>query len=231
MFERPHHQRIEQALRALDAKLLLKHGCLFGGGTAIALAYGEHRESVDMDFICASVEGYREIRGLVNGAGIAALMTDAVAVLREPRIDQYGIRCVLQVEAVPIKFEIIFEGRVPLAAPLPEDQICGVWALAKQDKVATKLMANSDRWADTSVMSRDIIDLAVLTEADGSLDATGVAKALHAYGPSVLVDVKKARAQLLDRKGRLRDCMKNLGMSMPEAALRRRIQAIRTSST
>ena len=40
-------------------------------------------------------------------------------------------------------------------------------------------------------MSRDIIDLAVLTDADGSLDATGVAKALHAYGPSVLVDVKK----------------------------------------
>jgi hypothetical protein len=29
-------------------------------------------------------------------------------------------------------------------------------------------------------MSRDIIDLAVLADADGSLDATGVAKALHA---------------------------------------------------
>ena len=43
-------------------------------------------------------------------------------------------------------------------------------------------------------------------------------------------DVKKARAQLLDRKGRLRDCMKNLGMSMPEAELRRRIQAIRPGS-
>ena len=80
-------------------------------------------------------------------------------------------------------------------------------------------------------MSRDIIDLAVLADADGSLDATGVAKALHAYGPSVLVDVKKARAQLLDRKGRLRDCMKSLCMSMPEAELRRRIQAIRPSST
>jgi hypothetical protein len=38
---------------------------------------------------------------MVNGAGMAALMTHAVTVLREPRIDQYGIRCVLQVEAVP----------------------------------------------------------------------------------------------------------------------------------
>jgi len=31
-------------------------------------------------------------------------------------------------------------------------------------------------------MSRDIIDLAVLADADGSLDAKGVAKALHARG-------------------------------------------------
>ena len=37
---------------------------------------------------------------MVNGAGMAALMTHDVTVLREPRIDQYGIRCVLQVEAV-----------------------------------------------------------------------------------------------------------------------------------
>ncbi len=226
MFERPHHQRIEQALEALDSNLLLKHRCLFGGGTAIALTHSEHRESVDIDFVCSSVDGYREIRGLVNAAGIGSLMTGAIAVLREPRIDQYGIRCVLQVAGTPIKFEIIFEGRVQLADPLPEDKVCGVWALAKQDKVATKLMANSDRWADTSVMSRDIIDLAVLADADGTLDPVGVAKALHAYGPSVLEDLKKARAQLLERKGRLRECMKNLGMGMPEADLRIRIQAI-----
>jgi hypothetical protein len=226
MFERPHHQRIEQALEALDSNLLLKHRCLFGGGTAIALTHGEHRESVDIDFVCSSVHGYREIRGLVNAAGMGSLMTGAIAVLREPRIDQYGIRCVLQVAGTPIKFEIIFEGRVQLADPLPEDKVCGVWALAKQDKVATKLMANSDRWADTSVMSRDVIDLAVLADADGTLDSMGVAKALHAYGPSVLEDLKKARAQLLERKGRLRECMKTLGMRMPEADLRRRIQAI-----
>ena len=226
MFERPHHQRIEQALKALDSNLLLKHRCLFGGGTAIALTHSEHRESVDIDFVCSAVDGYREIRGLVNAAGMGSLLTGAIAVLREPRIDQYGIRCVLQVAGTPIKFEIIFEGRVQLADPLPEDKVCGVWALAKQDKVATKLMANSDRWADASVMSRDIIDLAVLADADGTLDSVGLAKALHAYGPSVLEDLNKARAQLLERKGRLRECMKKLGMSMPERDLRLRIQAI-----
>ena len=230
MFERPHHQRIEQALEGLDSSLLLKHRCLFGGATAIALTHGEYRESLGIDFVCSSVDGYREIRSLVNAAGFGSLTTGAIAVLREPRIDQYGIRCVLQVAVAPIKFEIIFEGRVQLADPLPEDKICGVWALAKQDKVATKLMANSDRWADASVMSRDLIDLAMLADAAGTLDALGVAKALHAYGPSVLEDLKKARARLLDRNGRLRECMKNLGMGMPEADLRLRIQAINPNS-
>ncbi len=225
MFERPHHQRIEQALVALDANLLLKHRCLFGGGTAIALTHAEHRESVDIDFVCSSVDGYREIRSLVNSGGIRSLMTGAIALLREPRIDQYGIRCVLQI-AGPIKFEIIFEGRVQLADPLPEDKICGVWSLALQDKVATKLMANSDCWADASVMGRDIIDLAMLADGTGTLDSLGVAKALHAYGPSVLEDLKKSRAHLLDNKGQLRECMKKLGMVMPEAELRLRMQAI-----
>lgn len=226
MFERPHHQRVEQALEALDSSLLLKHRCLFGGGTAIALTHGEHRESVDIDFVCSCVDGYREIRGLVNAGGIGSLMTGAIGLLREPRIDQYGIRCVLQVAGAPIKFEILFEGRVQLADPLPEDKICGVWSLAMQDKVATKLMANSDRWADASVMSRDIIDLAMLADPAGTLDSLGVAKALRAYGSSVLEDLKKARANLLDDKGRLRECMKSLGISMPEVELRLRIQAI-----
>ncbi len=215
-----------ERLVALDSNLLLKHRCLFGGGTAIALTHGEHRESLNIDFVCSSVDGYREIRGLVNAGGIRSVMTGSIALLREPKIDQYGIRCVLQVAGAPIKFEIIFEGRVQLADPLPEDKICGVWSLAMQDKVATKLMANSDRWADTSVMSRDIIDLAMLANAAGTLDSLGVAKALRAYGPSVLEDLKKARAHLLDQKGRLRACIKDLGIRMPETVLRLRIQAI-----
>ena len=52
MFERPHHQRIAQVLRALDGSLLRENNCLFGGGTAIALRYGEYRESVDIVFWC-----------------------------------------------------------------------------------------------------------------------------------------------------------------------------------
>ncbi|MGZ3426818.1 MAG: nucleotidyl transferase AbiEii/AbiGii toxin family protein, partial [Caldimonas sp.] len=48
MFEREHHRRIAAILQALDAELLAASHCLFGGGTAMALRYGEYRESVDI---------------------------------------------------------------------------------------------------------------------------------------------------------------------------------------
>ncbi|MBT3967023.1 MAG: nucleotidyl transferase AbiEii/AbiGii toxin family protein, partial [Gammaproteobacteria bacterium] len=50
MFKRLHHQHISQILEALNGPLLRENQCLFGGGTAIALRYGEYRESVDIDF-------------------------------------------------------------------------------------------------------------------------------------------------------------------------------------
>ena len=50
MFERPHHRRIARILAALNGDLLREANCLFGGGTAMALRFGEYRESVDMDF-------------------------------------------------------------------------------------------------------------------------------------------------------------------------------------
>ena len=51
-FERPHHQRIAHVLSALNGETLVQHGCLFGGGTCIALRYGEYRESEISIFWC-----------------------------------------------------------------------------------------------------------------------------------------------------------------------------------
>lgn len=213
------------ALESLDAERLLRHQCLFGGGTAIVLAHGEYRESVDIDFIVSSVDGYRELRGLVNAEGIMALMTRPLPLRREVRIDQYGIRCALEVDSLPIKFEIVFEGRVTLADPLPEQRINGVWTLTREDQVATKLMANSDRWADNSVWSRDIIDLAMLT-GGGPADPAGVAKAMRAYGDSVLADIEKARSRLLEEDNRLATCMARLKITMAEADLRAKVRGL-----
>ena len=229
MFERAHHQRIARVLEALDAELLLKNRCLFGGGTAIALAHGEYRESADIDFICSSVDGYRELRNLVNKGGVEALLNTPLAPLRPPRIDQYGIRCAFGIDQLPVKFEIVFEGRVVLADPGPQDRICGVWTLALQDQVVTKLMANSDRWADDAVMSRDLIDLSMLSDS-GLLLAEGVAKAKRAYGDSISADFAKARQHLLGRDGRLERCMKAMGITLSAPELRARIDRLRLAA-
>ena len=79
MFTRPHHQRIANVLESLDADLLKRHNCLFAGGTAIALGYGEYRESVDVDFLVSDLTSYRYLRNLVREQGPQALMksTDA----------------------------------------------------------------------------------------------------------------------------------------------------------
>ncbi|MDP1648599.1 MAG: nucleotidyl transferase AbiEii/AbiGii toxin family protein [Rubrivivax sp.] len=226
MYNRLHHQRIQKVLESLDAQLLLKHQCLFGGGTALTLSLGEYRESVDIDFMVSSVDGYRELRSIVSSEGVAALMTRALPLKREVKIDQYGIRCALDVDGSrPIKFEIVFEGRVQLADPLPEDRVDGVWTLAMEDKVATKLMANSDRWADDAVWSRDLVDLAMLTNG-GTADPAGVEKAMRAYGEGVLRDFEKARARLLERDKWLAACMKRMGMTVAEADLRAKISGM-----
>ena len=75
MFDRPHHQRIAQVLLALNGPLLREHNCLFGGGTAVALRYGEYRESVDIDFLVSDVACYRRLRLLLTASpsGIAAI--------------------------------------------------------------------------------------------------------------------------------------------------------------
>lgn len=67
MFERLHHRRIATVLEALDADALAANACLFGGGTAMALRFGEYRESVDIGFLVSKLEGYRQLRQRLTG--------------------------------------------------------------------------------------------------------------------------------------------------------------------
>ena len=165
MFTRPHHQRIAKVLESLDADLLKRHNCLFAGGTAIALGYGEYRESVDVDFLVSDLASYRYLRNLVREQGLQALMkSNDVGQLQtsEIRSDQFGIRTKVFVEGKPIKFEIVLEGRIGLAKPGKKDSILGVASLTKLDMAASKLLANSDRGLDVGMHCRDVIDLAIL---------------------------------------------------------------------
>jgi hypothetical protein len=62
MFERLHHRRIARVLSALNGQFLREANCLFGGGTAMALRFGEYRESVDMDFLVSDLASCWPIR-------------------------------------------------------------------------------------------------------------------------------------------------------------------------
>jgi hypothetical protein len=160
MFERDHHNRIQSLLSALNTDFLSENKCFFGGGTAIVLALGEYRESLNIDFLCASQEGYRELRNTINNASLGAIFSRPVDLVRDVRADRYGIRTFLRVDDVPVKFEIVSEGRIKIQGEV--DPKTGVPTLSRLDMYAEKLLANADRYRDKSVASRDIIDLAMM---------------------------------------------------------------------
>ncbi|MHB1124372.1 MAG: nucleotidyl transferase AbiEii/AbiGii toxin family protein [Ramlibacter sp.] len=230
MFDRPHHQRIARLLESLDAPLLRERQCLFGGGTAITLCHGEYRESVDVDFLVSAKEQYRELRNAMTGiGGVRSIMRSGAPVLEqvgELRADQYGIRTKLNVEGAPIKLEIVLEGRVVLETPSAQDVVCGVATLAPLDMAASKLLANSDRWPDDSVFSRDLIDLAMMRPALPLLRAA-VTKAAGAYGDSILRDLGRAIERMQSRAGWLERCMQAMAMTDPSALVWQRIRALR----
>jgi predicted nucleotidyltransferase len=229
MFERPHHRRIARVLESLDDAFLRDHQCLFGGGTVIALRHGEYRESVDIDFLVSAREHYRSLRHAVTGAeGLKAILRPAVALEQtsELRADQYGIRTWLSVDAQPIKLEIVLEGRIDLEAPGPTDVVCGIATLTPLDMAASKLLANSDRWMDDGVFSRDLIDLAMM-HANPQLLRAAAAKAEGAYGPAVLRDLHRAVDRMQARTGWLERCMGAMQMTGAPALVWQRIRALR----
>lgn len=228
MFERPHHNLIAQVLNALNAQVLRDNHCLFGGGTVIALCYGEYRESVDMDFLISDIDSYRTLRQLLTGPmGIQAIVKAGSAPLkqvREIRADQYGIRTLLSVADQNIKFEIVLEGRIPLA-PSPGDGICGIATLTPLDMMTTKLLANSDRWRDDGVFSRDLIDLAMMRPHRQPLKQA-IEKAAVAYGQAIRDDLDKAIDSMRERHEWLERCMLAMGITVPKAVLWQNIRAL-----
>ena len=229
MFDREHHRRVAHVLETLDAGLLKANACLFGGGTAIALRYGEYRESVDIDFLVSERDGYRALRQRLGGTdGLRAIQRAGRALdqVRDVRADQYGLRTVVRVDGIEIKFEIVLEGRITLDPPGAGDEICGVATLTPLDLAASKLLANSDRWADDAVFSRDLIDLAMMTPPKKLLKAA-IEKARGAYGDSIENDLGKAIDALRARPHRLDRCMEAMQMrSLPKALLWKRIKAL-----
>lgn len=230
MFSRPHHQRIAHALQLLNAQLLLENKCLFGGGTLVALMFGEYRESVDMDFLVSDILCYRRLREIVTGSGGIAhiFKEEAAQTIRfgDVRADQYGIRTSILVAGQPIKFEIVLEGRIELELPNSSDVICGVSTLTELDMATSKLLANSDRWGDDSVFNRDVIDLAMIPLSLPTL-RRAVAKAETAYGKSILRDLNLAIERLESRQNWLEHCIDVLSIQATKAVLWTKIRTLK----
>ncbi|MFN4866648.1 MAG: nucleotidyl transferase AbiEii/AbiGii toxin family protein [Cyanobium sp.] len=226
MFKLEHHRRIASLLKQLNGELLLRHHCLFGGGTAIALRHGEFRQSVDVDLLVSNRQGYRELRQLIRRHdSLGPLWKDSrhpPEESREPLTDQYGLRAGVVVAGVAIKLEIALEGRISLEPPGPQDAVCGIASLTLNDLACSKLLANSDRWNDDGVFNRDLIDLAHLP-LNPALWQRALVKAEEAYGDAIRIDLSKALERLQGREGWLERCRQALAIEAPRAALLQRL--------
>jgi hypothetical protein len=225
MYKRAHHRRIFSVLSQMDPGFLRAAACCFGGGTCLALVLDEYRESVDIDFLCAATEGYRAIRSTVSEGSLGELFRVAPRLLREVRADRYGIRTVLEVEGVPVRFEVVREGRIALhcetVEPLP------VPILARTDLFAETLLANCDRWADRSTFARDVLDLLVMSAHLGPIPAEAIGIAAQAYGPAVRIAFERAVQALAGDSAYLGRCFDALSVSSEARTLvRERLERV-----
>ena len=149
-FRRPWHRLVGQVLESLNGELLARARCWFGGGTRVAMELGEFRESVAVDFLCADRVGYRVLRSTVTQSLLGDMASRALDLMRDIRADMYGIRTFLRVDGQPVKFEIIFEGRIPLTgearSSFPVEVLSRVQHLAEASvKVLQSLIERSAR--------------------------------------------------------------------------------------
>ena len=207
-FELDHHNKILTILNSLDDEILKKGSAYFGGGTLLALDFEEYRWSKDIDFISpVSSSGYGYLRTVVFDNGYEGLFRDLSKIkIGRGTTDQYGIRMVVSIDDERIKTEIIAEVRFELDSPrYPEWS--PVACLSLSDCFTSKLLANSDRFTDESVESRDLIDLAVL-RLQSEIPLKALTKAEKAY--EVMRPLKRAIQSFQERPEYRRKCFAGL---------------------
>ncbi|MBL7004359.1 MAG: nucleotidyl transferase AbiEii/AbiGii toxin family protein [Gammaproteobacteria bacterium] len=210
MFDHHHHKKIHLILNSLNSEIFEEVGAHFGGGTLITLLNNEYRWSKDVDFICPLGAGYRRLREIVANANynpqVLFSSTKDLEFPRDLKTDQYGIRFLVVADQTPIKFEIVAEARISLNPP-EYLQWSSVPSLDYEDQCTEKLLANADRWADSSIESRDLIDLAVL-RLHSPLPEKAILKAEGAY--PVIPELKKALIKFLENQKYREKCFNAL---------------------
>jgi hypothetical protein len=119
---------------------------------------------------------------------------------RALRTDQYGIRGIISVQDIPLRFEIVRENRIALDGQ--PDLALGVPRLVHADRIAEKLLANADRCRDRSAAYRDAIDLGMLALHRGPFPDAALTKAELAYGEDVVRKLEWVLETLADAEER-----------------------------
>lgn len=213
MFNLEFHQKILRVLDNLDSEFFDANQIYFGGGTLVSLKHGEYRLSKDIDFICPVGKSFQQLRKAVLETGFQALFVtqEGIALPRDLQANRYGVRFAVTVDAVPIKFEIVAEERITLGDPDYPDW-SPVPCLNRIDIFAEKLLANSDRWADASVQSRDLIDLSILRLA-APIPQEAIQKAQKAY--AVIEPLNRAIQNFQAQPEYRERCFEMLGVQDP----------------
>lgn len=228
-FTRSHHRTIAGILALFDGAFLERAECFFGGGTQIALAYGEFRESRDIDFLCASRAGFRMLRETVNERSLGAVFRQPVHLARDVRADRDGVRTFVEFDQVKIKLEFVLEGRIDLAGI--HDPRLGLRVLDVPSRIAEKLLANADRGLDRTTRSRDLVDLAFCAAHHPLAELKpGLALAEAAYGTAVRRQLAAVLDQFVTDRRYLGDCLRSLGIK-DAATLRRGLTRLRRLAT
>jgi nucleotidyltransferase AbiEii toxin of type IV toxin-antitoxin system len=222
MFRREQHRKVLALLQVFDSPKLSRCKFLFGGGTRIVLDLEEYRESHDVDFLCSDAEGYAELRFEASTKGYDALFKadsrHGLHFPREMKIDQYGIRFPVEIEGSLIRVELIREARIDLNPGIRPDW-SPVDCMAVSDCYAEKILANSDRWADRQVFSRDLIDLSALRMRFGPVPEEAWGKVERAYKTAGRDDLRKAIAAFAEDASYQQRCFQGLSIEDPAAIL------------
>jgi hypothetical protein len=229
LFKRERHAAIALLLDAIDADVLVDAQCYLWGGAALAMPFGEWRETTNIDLVIADGCGYRELRQSISERGIRSMFHTPIVVSREPVTDQYGIQAVLESTVGPVRLKISYETRMPLERPSVSDNVCGVRALTVADLVASKLLAIDDRWQGPTNYSRDLIDLAVL-KANRTDWISGHSKARGTYGDAVDDSLRRAVEFALYEPGWLDLCVHQMKMDIDVGNLRPLISGLAESA-
>jgi Nucleotidyl transferase AbiEii toxin, Type IV TA system len=210
-YRRPHHRAVNEILQALDGAFLQQTACYFGGGTRLALAFDEYRESRDIDFLCSSRPGYALLRSEVSEQSLGRILRKELSLAREVRADRDGIRTFFAIDQMRIKFEILLEARIDLTGAIDRD--LGVPALTIEHAIAEKFLANTDRGLDDSSLARDLIDLAfVAAHVDQRQLQAGFAIAEQAYGSAVGRTLALTLERFTTNRARAKSCIETLAI-------------------